>query len=102
VEAVPARELDGGVRRWPRVLLLRRAGMSAKARSSSGVLHDSVGTDFEPLVGWEIMSAWGLGGTVLWQLLELVLRRVGTRPGPHMAGEAPSGPSGGRSWCGWR
>jgi hypothetical protein len=44
------------------------------------VLHDSVGTDFEPLVGWEIMSAWGLGGTVLWQLLELVLRRVGSPP----------------------
>jgi hypothetical protein len=44
-EAVPTSEFDGGVRRWPRVRLLRRVSASAKARCGGGALHNPVGTD---------------------------------------------------------
>jgi hypothetical protein len=43
-EVVPASEFNGGVRRWPRIRFLRRAGTSAMARSGGGALHNPVGT----------------------------------------------------------
>jgi hypothetical protein len=42
---------EGRARRWPRLRLLRRAGMSAKARSGGGVLHNPVGTSSKLRLG---------------------------------------------------